>query len=109
MSAAPITANATINSGWAKLMWVNSADDPDNCSFTLLSVVRRSDLVLAIGTGGRSPALASYLRRTLGEEIGPEYATLLDLLSDLRERTDVMEVEAFPCLKLYKQTFAWGT
>ena len=34
---------------------------------------------------------------------------LLDLLSDLRERDDVVEVEAFPCLKLYKQTFAWGT
>jgi Lrp/AsnC family transcriptional regulator, regulator for asnA, asnC and gidA len=34
---------------------------------------------------------------------------LLDLLSDLRERDDVVDVEAFPCLKLYKQTFAWGT
>lgn len=34
---------------------------------------------------------------------------LLELLSDLRERPDVVEVEAFPCLKLYKQTFAWGT
>jgi siroheme synthase-like protein len=66
-------------------IWANSADDPDNCSFTLMSVVRRSDLVLAIGTGGRSPALATYLRRKLGEEIGPEYATLLDLLSEARE------------------------
>ncbi|MEX1107258.1 MAG: AsnC family transcriptional regulator [Ilumatobacteraceae bacterium] len=34
---------------------------------------------------------------------------LLDLLSTLRARKDVVEVEAFPCLKLYKQTFAWGT
>jgi Lrp/AsnC family transcriptional regulator for asnA, asnC and gidA len=33
---------------------------------------------------------------------------LLDLLSSLRSRTDVSEAEAFPCLKLYKQTFAWG-
>jgi siroheme synthase-like protein len=66
-------------------IWVNSADDPANCSFTLLSVVRRSDLVVAIGTGGRSPALAAHLRRILDEELGPEYATLLDLLSDARE------------------------
>ena len=44
-------------------VWVNSADDPANCSFTLMSVVRRGDLVVAIGTGGRSPALAAYLRR----------------------------------------------
>lgn len=33
---------------------------------------------------------------------------LLELLSTLRSRSDVIEVEAFPCLKLYKQTFAWG-
>jgi Lrp/AsnC family transcriptional regulator for asnA, asnC and gidA len=33
---------------------------------------------------------------------------LLELLSTLRSRADVIEVEAFPCLKLYKQTFAWG-
>jgi Lrp/AsnC family transcriptional regulator for asnA, asnC and gidA len=33
---------------------------------------------------------------------------LLELLSTLRARADVVEVEAFPCLKLYKQTFAWG-
>ena len=33
---------------------------------------------------------------------------LLELLSTLRARADVIEVEAFPCLKLYKQTFAWG-
>jgi siroheme synthase-like protein len=69
----------------ARRIWVNSADDPENCSFTLMSVVRRSDLVIAIGTGGRSPALAAHLRRALGEEIGPEYATVLDLLSEARE------------------------
>lgn len=34
---------------------------------------------------------------------------LLQLLSTLRQHHDVVEVEAFPCLKLYKQTFAWGT
>ncbi len=34
---------------------------------------------------------------------------LLELLSSLRSRADVTDVEAFPCLKLYKQTFAWGT
>jgi siroheme synthase-like protein len=66
-------------------VWVNSADDPDRCSFTLMSVVRRSDLVVAIGTGGRSPALAAHLRRVIGEEIGPEYETLLELLSEARE------------------------
>jgi siroheme synthase-like protein len=69
----------------AARVWVNSADDPANCSFTMMSVVRRSDLVVAVGTGGRSPALAAHLKRLLNEELGPEYEVLLDLLSEARE------------------------
>lgn len=71
--------------GEARRIWVNSADDPANCSFTLVSVIRRGDLVLTIGTGGRSPALATHLRRRLQAELGPEYEVLLDVLSDARE------------------------
>jgi siroheme synthase-like protein len=66
-------------------VWVNSADDPANCSFTLMSVVRSGDLVVTIGTGGRSPALASWLKHRFEAELGPEYATLLDILSEARE------------------------
>ena len=56
--------NAAVHAaGEAAHIWVNSADDPANCSFTLMSVVRRSDLVVSVGTGGRSPALAAHLRR----------------------------------------------
>ncbi len=66
-------------------MWVNGADDPANCSFTMMSVVRRADVVVAFGTGGRSPALSAHLRRLLTEELGPEYEVLLELLSEARE------------------------
>lgn len=78
--------NAAVHrAGEERRVWVNSADDPANCSFTLMSVIRRGDLVVSVGTGGRSPALAAHLRRRLEEEIGPEYETLLDLLADARE------------------------
>ena len=76
---------AVFAAGEAARVWVNSADDPANCSFTMMAMVRRSDLVVAISTGGRSPALAAYLRRLLNEELGPEYEVLLDLLSEARE------------------------
>jgi siroheme synthase-like protein len=76
---------AVFAAGEAARVWVNSADDPRNCSFTLMSVIRRRDLVIAIGTGGRSPALATHLRRRWEQEIGPEYETLLELLSQARE------------------------
>ncbi|MET0628134.1 MAG: bifunctional precorrin-2 dehydrogenase/sirohydrochlorin ferrochelatase [Acidimicrobiia bacterium] len=81
----PAVDRAVYEAGEARRVWVNSADDPANCSFTLMSVVRRGDLVVTVGTGGRSPALATWLRGRLSTEIGPEYETLLALLSDARE------------------------
>src|SRR5262245_36182636 len=81
----PAVNAAVHRAGEQQRVWVNSADDPGNCSFTLMSVIRRGDLVVSVGTGGRSPALAAQLRRRLEEEIGPEYETLLDLLADARE------------------------
>jgi siroheme synthase-like protein len=81
----PAVNAAVFEAGEAARVWVNSADDPANCSFTMMSLIRRSDLVVAIGTGGRSPALATHLRRRFTEEIGAEYEVLLELLSETRE------------------------
>lgn len=66
-------------------VWVNSADDPANCTFTLPARVRRGTLLVTIATGGRSPALATWLRRRFEAEFGPEYDALVELLSAERE------------------------
>ena len=84
------TADAEVNqavfdAGQARRVWVNSADDPAHCSFTLMATVRQGDLVVTIGTNGRSPALATYLRDHVSHEMGPEYERLLELLSEARE------------------------
>jgi siroheme synthase-like protein len=81
----PAVDRTVFEAGEARRVWVNSADDPANCSFTLMSVVRQGDLVVAIGSNGRSPALATYLRDHVREEMGPEWAALLELLSEARE------------------------
>jgi siroheme synthase-like protein len=81
----PAVNAAVFAAGEERRIWVNSADDPANCSFTLMSVIRRGDLVLSVGTGGRSPALATQVRRTLEQEYGPEYEVLLNVLSEARE------------------------
>ena len=75
--------------GEAAGIWVNSADDPDNCSFTLPSRLRRGPLMVTCSTGGHSPALSRWLRQRLEQEIGPEYQTLLCLLSEARERIQI--------------------
>jgi siroheme synthase-like protein len=71
--------------GEAAGVWVNSADDPANCAFTLPAVVRRGPITVAVSTGGHSPALSSWLRDRLGTELGPEYEVLLQLLAERRE------------------------
>lgn len=81
----PAVNRAVYEAGERAGIWVNGADDPTNCSFTLPSVVRRGDLQVAVSTGGRSPALASWLRRRYEGELGPEYEILLDLLATERE------------------------
>ena len=81
----PSVNRAVYEAGERAGIWVNGADDPANCAFTLPSVVRRGDLQVTVSTGGRSPALATWLRRRLEGEIGPEYALLLDLLADERD------------------------
>jgi len=66
-------------------IWCNSADDPAHCSFTLPSRVRRGPLLATFSTGGRSPALSTWLRRRYADELGPEHLVLLDLLAEERE------------------------
>ncbi|MFM2076768.1 MAG: hypothetical protein RJA49_658 [Actinomycetota bacterium] len=53
----------------ARGLWVNSADDPDNCTFILPAVARRGPVVVAVGTDGASPALARHLRDRIAAEI----------------------------------------
>ncbi|HEX9531066.1 MAG TPA: bifunctional precorrin-2 dehydrogenase/sirohydrochlorin ferrochelatase, partial [Acidimicrobiales bacterium] len=65
-------------------VWVNSADDPDRCSFVLPSVVRRGPITVTVSTGGHSPAMSVFLRRWVSDELGPEYEVLVTLLSEQR-------------------------
>jgi siroheme synthase-like protein len=66
---------------------VNVVDDVPNCDFAAPAIVRRGDLVVAIGTGGRAPALASRLRAELADRFGPEWTELMDVVGRVRAGT----------------------
>ena len=65
---------------------VNVVDQPALCSFIFPAVVRRGKLVLAISTGGASPALAQWIRRDLQGRYGPEFGRSLAVMARARKR-----------------------
>lgn len=65
---------------------VNIVDEPARCDFILPSIVERGDLAIAVSTGGKSPALAKKLRAELEVAYGQEYAILLQIMGELREK-----------------------
>ena len=65
-------------------VWVNSADDPARCTFTLPAVLRRGPVTLAVATGGASPAFASWLRDHVDGLLGPEVDDLAVLVAEAR-------------------------
>ena len=65
-------------------VFVNSVDDPPNCTFILPAVAGAGDLQVAVSTNGRSPAMAKWVRRRIEQTIITS-EKLLDAASDVRD------------------------
>ncbi|MFZ9630228.1 MAG: precorrin-2 dehydrogenase/sirohydrochlorin ferrochelatase family protein [Ilumatobacteraceae bacterium] len=70
----PAVDQQVFDAAEARGIWVNSADDPARCTFTLPAVVRRGPVMVTASTGGASPALASWLRSRLDALLADEFA-----------------------------------
>ena len=71
----------------AERVLCNAVDDVEHCHFAIPSIVRRGELLMAISTGGRAPALAKRLRRRLSAQFGWQWEALVDVLGDVRAET----------------------
>lgn len=63
---------------------VNIVDDPQHSDFIVPSYLSRGDVIIAISTSGRSPALARKIRTKLEKDFGAEYAQLALLADEVR-------------------------
>src|SRR5687768_9754330 len=64
----PAANQAVFDDGEAVGVWVNAADDPERCSYTLPARLDRGRVLVTVSTGGHSPALAGWLRDRLRSE-----------------------------------------
>jgi siroheme synthase-like protein len=81
------TRAAIAEEGRARGALVNVMDDVPNCDWAAPAIVRRGDLVLAVGTGGVSPAVARLVRERLEAAFGPEWAEVLLVVGEVRDET----------------------
>ena len=65
---------------------LNVVDVPKLCNFIVPSVVDRGDLLIAISTSGKSPAMAKKIRQRLEKEFGREYAIFLNIMGKVRAK-----------------------
>lgn len=80
----PAANQAAHDDAEAAGIWVNAADDPERCTYTLPARLDRGRLLVTVSTSGRSPAFTSWLRDQLAEVIGAEHEELLDLVAEHR-------------------------
>ena len=80
----PGLSGAVADEGRARGIWVNAADEPARCDFILPSIIRRGRLVVAVSTGGASPAAARAIREELEAYLTEEHAMLVELAADVR-------------------------
>ncbi len=63
---------------------INAVDQPEDCNFIVPSIVKSGDLMIAVSTSGKSPALAKKIRKELEFQFGTEYGTFLSLMGRIR-------------------------
>lgn len=82
---------------------VNAVDMPDLGNVIFPSIVDRSPLVIAIGSGGRSPVLVRLLRARIETLIPAGYGKLSALVGTLRAKAKV----SFPNMDIRRRFWDW--
>jgi len=80
----PAVNRAVVVAAERERCFVSAAGDGAASSARPMATLRRGDLEVAVGTSGRAPAAAAWVRQELDTLIGPEYGVLVDLVAEAR-------------------------
>ncbi len=79
------SVNATVAAeGKERRVWVNAVDDPPYCDFIMPGIAQQGDLIVAISTSGKSPAMARKMREEIEAFLTEDYALMLGLAAEVR-------------------------
>jgi precorrin-2 dehydrogenase/sirohydrochlorin ferrochelatase len=79
------SVNSTVaDEGKARKVWVNAVDDPPYCDFIMPGIAQKGDLIIAISTSGRSPAMARKMREEIEDFLTDDWAAMLELAAEVR-------------------------
>ncbi len=79
------SVNATVAAeGKERRVWVNAVDDPPYCDFIMPAIAEQGDLIVALSTSGRSPAMARKMREEIEAFLTEDYAMMLELAAEVR-------------------------
>lgn len=65
---------------------VNVVDDREKCGFFFPALIQVGSLTIGISTDGKSPAAASFVRKTVEKELPEGLGNTIEILGRLRER-----------------------
>jgi precorrin-2 dehydrogenase/sirohydrochlorin ferrochelatase len=87
---------------------VNAVDNPDSCDFYLPALFHRGALSVAISTGGSSPALASWVRERLSDQLDERFGDIVELVATTRDtvRQRGISTEGLPWAEFIDQLVA---
>lgn len=64
----------------------NVVDNPGLSSYIVPSIVKRGDLVISVSTNGKSPSLASKIKKDIEKQYSDDYEEYLNLLGNIRSK-----------------------
>lgn len=92
----------------ARKIMVNTVDQPALCDFIVPAVVKRGDVIAAITTSGKSPALAAALRAKLEEVLSEDVGRAATLLGAIRSEVHQRVTEPADRKRIFERILESG-
>lgn len=69
-----------------KNILMNAVDMKEACSFIFPAMIKEKDMIIAVSSGGQSPAAAAYVKKQIRRGIPDYYGEMIEQLGEYRDR-----------------------